>query len=162
MPRPRKAVVLPALTAGQASFVVERLIQDRRLSPREVSGYLTELAVEIRDLEVRIATLRNAAGTPAEAPRTHRGPGRPKRRRAGRRGNPAMSGEILPPVVPDSKPVRKRRRITPAQRAANQLQGRYIGYLRQIPAARRGFYQQIYLARGVEAAIAALRADLGK
>lgn len=70
--------------------------------------------------------------------------------------------EVLPSAVPDSKPVRKRRRITSAQRAARQLQGRYIGYLRQIPAARRGFYQQIYLARGVEAAIAALRADLGK
>jgi len=59
-------------------------------------------------------------------------------------------------------PSKKRRRITPAQRAARQLQGRYIGYLRQIPASRRQLYQQIYAERGVDAAIAALRADLRK
>ena len=162
MARPRKRTALPALTSGQASFVVERLIQDRRLSAREVSEYLAELAAEIRDLEARIAILRNAAGTPAEMPRAQGGPRGQRRRLARRQGRVASRSKVPPLLARGSSPVRRRRRVTLAQRAARQLQGRYVGYLRQVPTARRALYQRIYAERGVDAAIAALRADLRK
>jgi hypothetical protein len=161
MPRPRKVIVLPMLAAGQAAYVVERLIQDRRLSPREVSGYLSAMVAEIQDLEARIAALKSAVGsTPAAAP-VRRGPGRPRGSRSARPQS-AASRQASLSDAPAVAPSRKRRRITPAQRSARQLQGRYIGYLRQIPASRRGHYQRIAAEQGRDAAVAALRVDLKK
>jgi hypothetical protein len=60
--------------------------------------------------------------------------------------------------------VRRRRRsaITPEQLASRQLQGRYLGLIRQIPATRRGQYQRIAKERGREAAINAMKDTLKK
>ncbi len=51
---------------------------------------------------------------------------------------------------------RKRRRatrLTGEQIASRQLQGRYLGLIRQIPATRRAHYAKIAKDRGREAAI---------
>ena len=61
-------------------------------------------------------------------------------------------------------PVKRRRRarITPEQLASRQLQGRYLGLIRQIPASRRGQYQKIAKDSGREAAINAMKSAVGR
>src|SRR6476619_7765139 len=67
MPRPRLHVPAPQLSHGQAAYVLERLISDRRISPGEVSRYVSDMHREISDLESRLQTLRShvsgSAGT---------------------------------------------------------------------------------------------------
>ena len=72
----------------------------------------------------------------------------------------AMGGG--PDVVQPSPVVRRRRRarITPEQLASRQLQGRYLGLIRQIPASKRAQYQKIAKERGREAAINEMRMNL--
>jgi hypothetical protein len=66
------------------------------------------------------------------------------------------------PDVVQPSPVRRRRRsrITPEQLASRQLQGRYLGLIRQIPASKRAQYQKIAKERGREAAINEMRVNL--
>jgi hypothetical protein len=61
-------------------------------------------------------------------------------------------------------PGRRRRssRITAEQLASRQLQGRYLGLIRQIPASQRGRYTKIAKDRGREAAIKEMRGALNK
>jgi hypothetical protein len=47
------------LTPGQALYVVDRLVRERRLNPREVSRIAAEMQSEIAELERRLAMLRN-------------------------------------------------------------------------------------------------------
>jgi hypothetical protein len=46
--------------------------------------------------------------------------------------------------------------------ASRQLQGRYLGLIRQIPASRRAAFQKIAKDRGREAAINEMRMTLKK
>src|SRR5947209_17362004 len=62
MPRPRLNAPAPQLSHGQAAYVLERLIADRRISPGEVSRYVSDMHREISDLESRLQTLRTHAG----------------------------------------------------------------------------------------------------
>src|SRR4051812_50147507 len=62
MPRPRLNVPAPQLSHGQAAYVLERLVADRRISPGEVSRYVSDMHREISDLETRLNTLRTHAG----------------------------------------------------------------------------------------------------
>ena len=57
---------------------------------------------------------------------------------------------------------RSRATITPEQLASRQLQGRYLGLIRQIPASKRGQYQKIAKEKGREAAIKEMGGALGK
>jgi O6-methylguanine-DNA--protein-cysteine methyltransferase len=57
---------------------------------------------------------------------------------------------------------RRRSRITPEQLASRQLQGRYLGLIRQIPATRRGQYQKIAKESGREAAINAMKSAVNR
>jgi hypothetical protein len=87
---------------------------------------------EIRELEQRLAALRGGGG----------------RRRA---------------VAPQRGGVgRRSSRITAEQRASRQLQGRYLGLIRQIPASQRGRYAKIAKNRGREAAIKEMQSTLNK
>src|SRR2546430_10626369 len=63
MPRPRLNAPAPQLSHGQAAYVLERLVADRRVSPGEVSRYVSDMHREISDLESRLQTLRSHAGT---------------------------------------------------------------------------------------------------
>ena len=62
MPRPRLNDPAPQLSHGQAAYVLDRLIADRRVSPSEVSRYVSDMHREISDLETRLQTLRTHAG----------------------------------------------------------------------------------------------------
>jgi hypothetical protein len=137
----------PQLSAGQASYVLQRLISDRRISAAEVNRYMSEMRREITDLEERLQSLRMAAGA-AVAAVVGRRRGRPAAAAAGtKRG---AGGR------------RRRAAITPEQRQSRVIQGRYLGLIRQIPASRRGQYQKIAREKGREAAIKEMASALGK
>jgi hypothetical protein len=178
VPRPRLNVPAPQLSAGQASYVLDCLLADRRISASEVSRYVSDMHREISDLESRLQTLRAHAGTAAPAAATSgtttgkrrgRPPGSGKRR-----GRPPGSGKkaaaaapsmaAAPAAAAPAGPAKRRRRarITPEQLASRQLQGRYLGLIRQIPASRRGQYQKIAKDSGREAAINAMKSAVGR
>lgn len=98
MPRPRKAAApAPSLNPGQAAYVIERLISERRVSATDVNRYVSDMQREISDLEQRLNRLREAHGgasasssSSAAAP-ARRGPGRPAGSGRGP-GRPAGSG----------------------------------------------------------------------
>lgn len=149
MPRPRKPVSLPQLSAAQAQFILERLVNDRRVSPAEINRYMSALQREINALEQRLQSLRSAAGG-AGAP-VRRGPGRPP-----------GSGASAPAAGGKRRRRRRSASLSPEQRASRQLQGQYLGLIRQIPATRRAQYQKIAKEKGREAAIREMRSALNK
>ena len=138
---------MSTLSPGQASYVLERIVKDRRVSARDVDRYVAEMKREIEELERRLQNLREASGggngTTAGG------------RRRGRPPASASAGEAAPAR-------RAKKRITAGQRASRQLQGRYLGLIRQIPASRRAQYQKIAKEKGREAAIKELASALGK
>jgi hypothetical protein len=69
MARPRKDASAPPtkLSGGQAAYVLERLIKERRVSQTDVNGYLSQMSREINDLETRLQHLRDAVGGAASA-----------------------------------------------------------------------------------------------
>jgi hypothetical protein len=64
--------------------------------------------------------------------------------------------------APTTGKRRRRARITPEQLASRQLQGRYLGLIRQIPANKRGQYQKIAKDSGREAAINAMKSAVNR
>lgn len=94
MARPRKPISAPSLNPGQASYVLDRLVNERLVSPADINRYVDEMRREITDLESRLERLRAAhggggtesSGGGAAAPA--RRPGRPPGRRPGRPGRP--------------------------------------------------------------------------
>jgi hypothetical protein len=136
------------LTPGQASYVLDRLIGDRRVSKGEISRYMSEMESEIGFLEKRLQALKEAAGN-VVAMVTPR-----------RRGRPPASA-----AAGVTAPARRRRRtkaITAEQKASRVLQGRYLGLIRQIPASKRAQYQRLAKEKGREAAIKEMGSALGK
>jgi len=185
MARPRKnAGEGSALSSGQAAYVLDRLISERRISSAEINRYVSEMSLEISQLEQRLARLREAAGPAAAAlaglvagvaggaiarRRRRRGPGRP----AGKRGPgrpPAKRGPGRPPASTSTstataagvKRRRRRSKITPEQLASRQLQGRYLALVRQFAASRRPSFAKIAKERGREAAIREMQDSLKK
>ena len=143
MARPRKSAEHD-LTPGQASYVLQRLIGDRRITRNDVHRYLNDMRREIGELENRLASLRAATGGAIRSAISALRPGR--------RGRP--------PAAEGRK--RRRARITPEQLASRKLQGRYLGLIRQIPASRRAQYQKIAKDKGREAAIKEMQTALNK
>ena len=145
MARPRKRSQ-GKLTPGQATYVIDRLIGDRRISWNEVQRYTEDMKREIDHLEERLRSLRAATGEAIRGAVQALRPGR-------RRGRP-----------PGAKSGKRRRRsaITAEQLASRQLQGRYLGLIRQIPASRRAQYQRTAKEKGREAAIKEMAAALHK
>ena len=108
MARPRKdGSSAPKLTGGQASYVLDRLLRDRRVSQSDVNGYVSQMSREISDLEARLQHLKDAVGGAASAAAAgiasavakvrrgrkpgKRGPGRPPGKRGP--GRPPGSGK---------------------------------------------------------------------
>ena len=144
MARPRKQSSQQKLSPGQASYVLDRLIGDRRVSRTDVQRYVNDMHREIGDLERRLQSLREATGNVIRSAIHALTPGK-------RRGRPPGTGR-----------KRKSAKITAEQLASRQLQGRYLGLIRQIPASKRGTYQKIAKERGREAAIKEMMTTLKK
>lgn len=191
MARPRKnaggtgSSGSPSLSSGQAAYVLDRLIAERRISPGEINRYVGEMGREISDLEARLARLREAAGSAAHAAvagvaaagaaiaRRGRRPGRPPGRKPGRPGRPpgrppanagANAGGGAAAAAPSKGGKRGRRssNITPEQLASRQLQGRYLALVRQFAENRRTAFAKTAKEKGREAAIKEMQDALKK
>ncbi len=147
MPRPRKQQRALHVSPGQASYVLDCLLADRRISQGEVNRYMAGMQREISELERRLDALKQASGG------------------ARRVATTAAAGHTAA-AAPQTKARAKRRRrraiITPEQLASRQLQGRYLGLIRQIPANKRGQYQKTAKEKGREAAIKQMQSALKK
>ncbi len=147
MPRPQSSQAL-TLTGGQAQYVLSRLISDRKILQRDVNECLSSMQRDIEELEERLNSLRAFAdGTVSAAPTAA----------------PRRAVFCIPPQP--RPPVQRRRRqinVSPETLASRQLQGRYLGLIRQIPATKRAKFQKIAKASGREAAVRALRVTLGR
>lgn len=144
MPRPKKAWGAVQLSPGQASFVIDRLVSERRISAGEINRYVSEMHREIADLEQKLASLKQAVGG------------------AARRGRPAGAAAKPEGAAPARRGRRRKAPITPEQLASRKLQGRYLGLIRQIPAAKRAPFQRTAREKGREAAIKEMAAVLKK
>lgn len=176
VPRPRLQASAPQLSPGQASYVLERLVADRRISAGELNRYVSDMHREISDLESKLTALRAAAGgmVSSGAP-VRRRPGRPPKSASAaaapaaapkRRGRPP--GSASAGASEAAAPARRGRRgrgrtaITPEQLASRRLQGRYLGLIRQIAASKRGQFQKTAKESGREAAIREMEVYLKK
>jgi len=64
------------------------------------------------------------------------------------------------PLVGSARAAAGKRQVSQATAASRRLQGRYLGLIRQIPAAHRGKFKKIAAAKGREEAVRALQKDL--
>ncbi len=142
VPRPKKTWGAVQLSPGQASYVIDRLVSERRISAGEINRYVSEMHREIADLEQKLASLRQAIGTGA------------------RPGRPAAAPRAA--AAPAKRGRKRRAPITPEQLASRKLQGRYLGLIRQIPANKRAPFQKTAKEKGREAAIKDMMAALKK
>ena len=155
MARPAKQ---PArqLNPGQASYVIERLMKDRRVSASEINVYLGEMQKEIADLEQRLQSLRAAAGSAsgaAAAGGAAASQGAPARRR--RRGRTAGAAPAQGAAAAPAKRRRSRKstKSNAEVMASRQLQGRYLALVRQIPQNKRAQFSRLAKEKSREAAI---------
>lgn len=138
-----KTPAIPQMNAGQATYVIQKLVESRKVSYNDLVRYLADMSREIRDLETRLASLRSAQGAGAAPPAAAAVP------RAGR-GRKAAA------------PKRMKTPITKAQLASRRLQGQYLGLLIQFPKEKRAQYQKLSKEKGREAAIAKMRSDMNR
>ena len=134
MPR---AANVPPLTANQARYILEKLIDDGTVSAADVRRHLAGMWQEMTFIEKRLSELRGIA--------------RPVK-------HPAST------VRAAVKRARRRRRrvVSPEVAESQRVQGQYLGLIRQVPEGDRRRFQDIARSRGRETAIAALKKRLGK
>jgi hypothetical protein len=146
MARPKKEVSR-SWSPSQAVFILERALKDRKLSAADIKRYVGTMVDEIRSLEERLASLKDAAVASVKRVFSRGGevPAFHVRKRRGRKGRTRAKGPVSAEVA-----------------ASRKLQGQYIAAIRQIPKSKRAFYQKISKVKGREEAIAAMRKALGK
>ena len=120
------------LTPGQAQWVVERLLAERRITSSDVRNMLAGLSSEIADIEQRLASLREASGTGSVASRAPAKRKTRKRRAGGAKGHP------------------------------RGIAGTLAVLLRSIPAAEHAAIAAIRADKGIKAAIVAAKAAAKK
>jgi hypothetical protein len=136
MARPKKAISR-FWSSSQAVFILERALKDRKLSGNDIRRYVGTLADEIRELEERLASLKEAAVGSAKHATRKVGAKIKTRKRALRK---AVSAEVV---------------------ATRKLQGQYIAHLTKFPKTARGKFQKIARTKSREEAIAAMKKSLG-
>jgi hypothetical protein len=159
------------VTPGQATYVIERLLAERRLTTNDITRYLNDLQHEITTIETRLAILHAATPHPTRSPaHTTTQPSTPSNttRTTSKRDQQQIASNTIASNTPASNTVasntakRRKRQFSPAIRAQQQLQGRYMGYLRQLPSHLKPRFHAIKGRDGIGAAITALRQHLGK
>jgi hypothetical protein len=125
------------VTAGQAQWIIEQMLADRRISQQDVQRYVADMGREILDIERRLESLRAAAG----------------------RGVAAS----LPQRMPVAK-VEERRPGRPKKGSGHPrgIAGTLAVLLRSIPAAEHAAIAAIRADQGIPAAINAARAAVKK
>lgn len=141
MHRPRgKGATGTSLTSGQAVYVLNRIMKERRVPAREINRYVSEMGREIEELESQLAALKAAHGMSAATP--------PVARR-GRAAQPKAA------AAAKAAPAKKRRKknVSPEQLESQKLQGRYLGLVRQFSESKRRYFAKIAKDKGREVAI---------
>jgi hypothetical protein len=132
------------LSAAQYRYVVEKATHDGKLAWKDVQRYIADLPDEVRRIQERLAELTGHA--------------------AARIKRAARDVEVPAPARRMIKKGRKRvkRAISEARRASQQLQGQYLGYMRQIAKTGRAKFKKIAESEGREKAIEAMKKALGR
>ncbi len=117
------------ITPDRAAHVLHILIADGKITAKHVSDTLQRREQMIHELRQRLAALERGAESAVE--------------KAGRT------------IV--RKVTRRKRKVSPARRAALKLHGRYLGHVRKLSVANRAKVKAIREKSGVRAGIAAAR-----
>jgi hypothetical protein len=127
------------VTPGQAQWIVEWMIAERRIAAADVRNILADMGEEIAELERRLATLREVRGD-------------------------ASAGLQAPRSEPPARKTRKRRggRRKVASGHPRGIAGTLAVLLRSIPAAEHAAIQAIRADQGIRAAIKAAQAAAKK
>lgn len=152
-----------SVSPSQAHYILSKLLSEKRVSPREVASYLTQMDSEISDLEARLAILREARSHSAA-------PTLPVRTRKPRPAvTPRVEATASEPAPRRGRAKGKRRRSRKASPKANaevagsqKIQGTYLSLIRQISKEKRSVFQQVALQQGREEAIKQMRTALKK
>jgi len=137
-----------------ALYILERLRKAGRVSAAEIRAFMSEMGREIRELEEKLARLREAAPARAAAlqlPLTRRG------------RKPAASQRPSSRIAPPKTTTKKQRRkftVTPAVLKSRELQGKYLPLLNRMPENKRGYFAKLAKEKGREAAIQEMEAAL--
>jgi len=128
---PRRATV-PALTGSQALYILEKLVDQKKVSAADVRAQLAGMWQEMNFLENRLSELLGMVGSvhPVRAAK-----------------------KVAKRVVARAKRAAK----TPEAAASRKLQGQYIAYIRQIPKRGRKRFAEIARKNGREAAVSAMK-----
>jgi len=130
---------METVTAGQAHWILERLLADRLISQQDVRWYVADMDREIHNLERRLASLREAAGY-----------------------NPAASPAPRSAVATSKKGQRRPGRPKKGSGHPRGVAGTLAVLLRSIPAAEHAAIAAIRADKGIKAAIRAARAAVKK
>lgn len=120
------------LDPHQSHYVLQALLARRKVLARHVQEILQDRKKEIASLRERLAMLERLGGQLA---------GRAAGRISGKRGGKA-AGKAL-----------RRRRLSPKVRALRRQQGRYMGLVRRLSAAKKAQVKAIREKKGLPAAI---------
>jgi hypothetical protein len=122
------------VSAGEALYVLDRLVTEKRITAAEVARLAAEMHEEIADLERRLAALRQAAESVRSGPQS----------RAARRSSGGA------------------KTVNPGLARSRKLQGEYMGLIRHMPTSARLRMKKLAGKQGREAAVEAMRALLSK
>ena len=143
MARRGKVVEIPP---GEASFILEAMVLDGRLNPKLLDEYRRRYLDEIKTIEARLARLRDL-GAPVLAAVVGGAAvaAAPAVRRAGRRVAPKVRARVRKAAA----------KLTPERMKTRELQGRYLGLMRQIPrpVVKQKFGKDAIKEKGKEAVI---------
>lgn len=147
------------LSSAQSHYVLSRLIEDKKISTRDVVTYLSSMKTEIKALESRLEHLRTLTGDAPAAPAARRV--RKRRRRVAKPAKPAKAAKTEK-TAKIEKTAKRKVVLSPQQRTSRQLQGVYMSLIRQVPKTRRTAYQTLAREKGRQAAVDQLKSDLAK
>ena len=133
------------LSPAQSHYVLSRLIEDKRVSTRDIVQYLSSMQTEIRALENRLEHLRTLT----------RGAASPAVRRGRKPARAAKAAKV-------ANLAKRKVVLSSQQRASRQLQGVYMSLIRQVPKAKRTAYQNLAREKGRQAAVDQIKAELAK
>lgn len=143
MARKGKVVQIPP---GEASFILEAMMLDGRIAPKLLDEYRRRYLDEIKTIEARLARLRDlgapALGVALGAAAVAVGPAVG---RAARRAAPKIRSRVRKAAA----------KLTPERIKTRELQGRYLGLMRQIPrtVVKQKFGKDAIREKGKEAVI---------
>lgn len=134
---PTKSLNRIAITPGQSRYVLEKLLEEKRVSARDIQRYLDAMKGELQSLEERLELLR------------------------GTRAAGAGGGNGVGPVSQSGRD-RRGHRLTPKRRAALRKQGLYLALMRQVPKSKRASFKALFREKGMDAALGAMKQAIGK